>query len=144
MPRGSTALDFAFAVHSDVGLHCTGAWINKALVNLSTALNNGDRVEITTSNKSWPTAAWLNYAVTAKARMRIRNFLKQQTEDDALKLGKRLLAGATKQRLLSGRISKDVQSKLLKQTGLSDWRELLIDIGFGNRLPDIVAGQIAK
>ena len=74
MPRGSTALDFAFAVHSDVGLHCTGAWINKALVNLSTALNNGDRVEITTSNKSWPTAAWLNYAVTAKARMRIRNF----------------------------------------------------------------------
>ena len=48
MPRGSTALDFAFAVHSDVGLHCTGAWINKALVNLSTALNNGDRVEITT------------------------------------------------------------------------------------------------
>jgi len=145
MPRGSTALDFAFAVHTDVGMHCTGARINRALASLPTVLNNGDSVEIITSKRSWPNTAWLNYAVTARARIRIRNYLKHQTEEDALNLGKRLLAGATKQRLFGRRrITKQVQEKLLQELGFDYWSELLIDIGVGNRLPDIVARQIAQ
>ncbi len=145
MPRGSTALDFAYAVHTDVGNHCTGARINKTLASLPTVLNNGDSVEIITSKSSWPTTAWLKYAVTAKARTQIRNYLKHQTEEDALKLGKRLLAGATKQRLFGRRkVPAKVKNRLLEQLDLDTWSELLIQVGFGNRLPDLVARQIAQ
>ncbi|MFT5573734.1 MAG: guanosine-3',5'-bis(diphosphate) 3'-pyrophosphohydrolase [Cryomorphaceae bacterium] len=145
MPRGSTALDFAYAVHTDVGTHCTGARINRALASLPTILHNGDSVEVTTSKNSWPNTAWLNYAVTAKARTHIRNYLKQQTTEDALKLGKRLLAGATKQRLFGRRkIPAKVQTILLKELGVETWSDLLIDVGLGRRLPDIVARQIAQ
>ena len=145
MPRGSTALDFAYAVHTDVGNHCTGARINRALASLPTILNNGDSVEIITSKSSWPNTAWLSYVVTAKARTHIRNYLKKQTEEDALKLGKRLLAGATKQRLFGRRkIPAKVQARLLEELGLETWSELLIDVGLGKRLPDMVARQIAQ
>jgi RelA/SpoT family (p)ppGpp synthetase len=145
MPRGSTALDFAYAVHTGVGTHCTGARINKALAYLPTVLHNGDSVEIITSKNAWPTASWLNYVVTAKARTQIRNYLKAQTEEDALKLGKRLLAGATKQRLFGRRkIPAKVRAALLDQFQLETWSELLIDIGFGKRIPDLVARQIAQ
>lgn len=144
MPRGSTALDFAFAVHTDIGMHCTGARINGVLASFPSVLHNGDRVEVIRSDSSWPTTTWLNYTVTAKARTQIRNYLKQQTQEDALKLGKRLLAGATKQRLFGRRkIPVKVQSQLLKELGLENWSELLIDIGLGKRLPDMVARQIA-
>ena len=144
MPRGSTALDFAFTVHTGVGMHCTGARINGVLASLPSVLHNGDRVEVITSDNSWPTTTWLNYTVTAKARTQIRNYLKQQTTEDALKLGKRLLAGATKQRLFGRRkIPAKVQSQLLKELGLNNWSELLIDIGLGKRLPDMVARQVA-
>ncbi len=145
MPRGSTALDFAYAVHTDVGNHCTGARINRSLASLPTVLQNGDSVEIITSKSSWPTTAWLNYAVTAKARTQIRNYLKHQTQGDALKLGKRLLAGATKQRLFGRRkIPAKVQQKLLQELQLDTWSELLVEVGFGKRLPDMVARQIAQ
>lgn len=144
MPRGATALDFAYAVHSDIGCHCTGARINRSLASLPTILHNGDTVEITTSKNSWPNTAWLNYAVTAKARTHILNFLKHQTQDQALKLGKRLLAGATKQRLFGRRkIPVKVQEQLLLELGLDTWSDLLVDVGLGRRLPDLVARQIA-
>ncbi|MFT6407801.1 MAG: RelA/SpoT family (p)ppGpp synthetase [Arenicella sp.] len=145
MPRGSTALDFAYAVHTGVGTHCTGARINKALASLPTVLHNGDSVEIITSENSWPTTSWLNYVVTAKARTQIRNHLKAQTEEDALRLGKRLLAGAIKQRLFGRRkIPAKVRAALLEQFQLDTWSELLIDIGFGKRIPDLVARQVAQ
>jgi len=145
MPRGATALDFAYAVHTAIGTHCTGARINHELVSLPTVLHNGDKVDIITSKSSWPNAVWLNYAVTAKARTHIRNYLKRQTQDDALKLGKRLLAGATKQRLFGRRkIPTVVQKKLLDEIGLETWSELLIQVGLGERLPDLVARQIAQ
>ncbi|MBL4672896.1 MAG: bifunctional (p)ppGpp synthetase/guanosine-3',5'-bis(diphosphate) 3'-pyrophosphohydrolase [Arenicella sp.] len=145
MPRGSTALDFAYAVHTGVGTHCTGARINKSLVSLPTVLHNGDSVEIITSKNSWPTTSWLNYVVTAKARTQIRNYLKAQTQEDALRLGKRLLAGATKQRLFGRRkIPARVRTALLEEFHLETWSELLIDIGLGKRIPDLVARQIAQ
>ena len=145
MPRGSTALDFAFAVHSDIGLRCSGARVNHALASLPTILQNGDRVEIMTSKQVNPNAAWLNYAVTSRARTHIRNYLKQQTTEDAFKLGKRLLAGAVKQRLFGRRqVTNDVQTQLLKELEIASWADLLVEIGLGNRLPDMVARQIAQ
>ena len=145
MPRGSTALDFAYAVHTDVGNHCTGARINRELATLPSVLHNGDSVEIITSKQSWPTAVWLNYAVTAKARTRILHYLKNQTREDALKLGKRLLAGATKRRMFGRyKVSRPVEAALLNNLGLESWSDLLVDIGLGYRLPDIVARQISQ
>ena len=145
MPRGSTALDFAFAVHSDIGLSCTGARINRVLASLPTVLKNGDRVDIITSRQARPNTAWLNYAVTARARTHIRHYLKKQTDEDALKFGKRLLAGAVKQRMFGRRrITKPIQTQLLEELELATWSDLLIQIGLGTRLPDMVARQIAQ
>jgi guanosine-3',5'-bis(diphosphate) 3'-pyrophosphohydrolase len=98
-----------------------------------------------TAKRSWPNTTWLNYAVTARARTSILHYLKAQTTEDALKLGKRLLSGATKQRLFGrGLVSQAVQAQLLEKFGFTDWSEVLIDIGLGNRLPDMVARQIAQ
>ncbi|MEO0369287.1 MAG: RelA/SpoT family protein, partial [Pseudomonadota bacterium] len=145
LPRGATALDFAFAVHSDIGIRCAGVRVNNQLASLPTVLQNGDRVEIMTSSDASPTSLWLNYAITARARVRIRNFLKQQSSEQALELGKRLLAAATKQRLFGRRkINSKVQQKLLSELQLDDWSDLLIEIGQGTRLADIVARQIAQ
>ena len=145
LPRGATALDFAFAVHSSVGLRSAGVRINADLASLPTVLNNGDRVEILTTKEITANSAWLNYAVTGKARTQIRNHLKQQTREQAMALGKRLLAGAIKQRLAGRKkISLKVQEKLLAELQLESWPDLLAEIGQGNRVADIVARQIAR
>jgi len=145
LPRGATALDFAFSVHTKVGLHCAGVRINASLATMPTVLQNGDRVEIITNEDASPTTAWLNYATSGKARSQIRNFLRNQTSEEALALGKRLLAGATKQRLFGRRkISAKVQAKLLAEFGLDTWSDLLIEIGQGIRVPGIVAQQVAR
>jgi GTP pyrophosphokinase len=90
LPQGSTALDFAFDVHTDVGIHCIGAKVNQRLVPLSHRLNSGDQVEILTSKKQFPKEEWLNYVVTAKAKGRIKNALKEEKRKLAEE-GKQLL-----------------------------------------------------
>lgn len=90
LPQGSTALDFAFDVHTDVGTHCIGAKVNQKLVPLSYRLNSGDQVEILTSKKQLPKEEWLDYVVTAKAKGRIKNALKEEKRKLAEK-GKILL-----------------------------------------------------
>lgn len=145
LPKGATALDFAYAVHTAVGNQSKGAVINKSLATLPTVLKNGDLVEILTSKRSKPTTAWLSYAVTTRAQVAIRNYLKRQTHDDAMRLGKRLLAGAIKQRFfISKRVPKSVQEQLLQKLELDNWNELLTQIGLGERLPEIVARQVAQ
>jgi RelA/SpoT family (p)ppGpp synthetase len=96
LPKGASALDFAYAVHSDIGNHCIGARINNESVPLHQELGNGNHVEILTARSAVPTPLWLNYAVTGKARAAIRNFLKTQQEGDAVKLGRQLLDRALK------------------------------------------------
>jgi guanosine-3',5'-bis(diphosphate) 3'-pyrophosphohydrolase len=91
LPRGSTPLDFAYAVHSDVGNHCTGAKVNDKMVPLSTILSSGDRVEIITSAHQMPNIDWLKIVKTTKARSKIRHFLKQKEYEESLNLGKELL-----------------------------------------------------
>lgn len=143
LPRGATALDFAYAVHTDVGNHCAGARVNHELVSLPTVLTNGDHVEIIASDSATPTASWLSYTVTGKARATIRQFLKQQRRDDAIDLGKRLLARAIKTRRFGRkRLTDDQKHALLDSLGVANWDDLLNDIGLGKRLPSMVAKQL--
>lgn len=143
LPRGATALDFAYAVHTDVGHQCTGARINRELVSLPTVLNNGDHVEILTAKNTRPNAAWLNYTVTSKARASIRGYLKKQRRKEAINLGKRLLNRAIKDRRYGRkRLTNAEKTELLEELNLASWDDLLADIGLGKRLAAIVAKQL--
>ncbi len=143
LPRGSTALDFAYSVHSDIGDHCIGARIDQITVPLHEQLSNGDHVEIITSNSARPTPSWLNYAVTSKARAKIRYYLNQQKTKESISLGRRLLRQALgKLGYRRIRIPTGDKNTLLKQLQVSEWDELLGDIGFGKRLAALVAKQL--
>src|SRR5258706_13171943 len=96
MPRGATAVDFAYAVHTDIGNRCVAARVNGELVALRTELRNGDRIEIITTGYAKPNPAWLQYVRTAKARSNIRHFLKTMQYDESAALGERLLEQALK------------------------------------------------
>ncbi len=143
LPRGSTALDFAYSVHSDIGDHCIGARIEKVTVPLHEQLSNGNHVEIITSQSARPTPSWLNYAVTSKARARIRHYLNQQKNKESISLGRKLLRGALgKMGYRRIRIPIEHKNTLLRQLHVSEWDELLGDIGFGKRLAVLVAKQL--
>ncbi|MDH3281258.1 MAG: bifunctional (p)ppGpp synthetase/guanosine-3',5'-bis(diphosphate) 3'-pyrophosphohydrolase [Gammaproteobacteria bacterium] len=143
LPRGATALDFAYAVHSDVGNRCSGARVNHELVSLPTVLNNGDHVEIITSDTARPTASWLSYTVTGKARATIRQYLKHQQRDEAIKLGKKLLDRAIRTRRFGRKkLTEPQKRELLATLDVSGWDDLLADVGLGKRLPNMVAKQL--
>ena len=101
LPRGATAVDFAYAVHTDIGNRCMAAKINYELVPLRTELKNGDRVEIITAPHANPNPAWLNFVKTGKARSHIRHFLKTMQSEEAAALGERLLNQASKHEVLA-------------------------------------------
>ena len=144
LPRGATALDFAYAVHSDIGNRCIGARINKQMVPLHARVRNGDHVEALTSRSAQPSPSWLNYVVTSKARAAIRTYLKNQQYKDSVKLGKTLLNRALKKIGFKPRRLKTEQKiTFLKTLDLDDWNDLLADIGLGKRHALIVAKQLA-
>ena len=143
LPRGSTALDFAYAVHTDVGSKCSGVKINGRLAPLSSMLSNGDQIEVMLSKTATPNLAWLNYAVTGRARSKISNYLKSQSSADAHKLGKRLLTQAIRQRGFAKKaITAKQKEVVLQEFGLESWERLLIEIGTGNRVASLVARQL--
>ncbi len=143
LPRDATALDFAYAVHSDVGNRCSGAMIDQQPVPLHEKLNNGDHIEVTTSAKARPAPGWLNFAVTSKARTAIRHNLNKQKAKQSLKLGQKLLKRALwDQGYWRIRIPSNHKIILLNALDLKDWPELLTDIGFGKRLAPLVAKQL--
>ncbi len=143
LPRGASVVDFAYDVHSDIGNHCVGARVNRELVPLRTVLRNGDSVEILTAPHGRPNPAWLDYAVSGKARAHIRHYLKNLQRDESIKLGKRLLGRAL---LANGAqiaaLGEDRKKHLLKSLKLEGWNDLLADIGLGNRLAVVVARQL--
>lgn len=140
LPRGATAVDFAYAVHTDIGNSCVAAKIDRRLAPLRTQLMNGQYVEIITAPNAKPNPAWLNFAITAKARSNIRHFLKNLRRDEAVTLGKRLLDKALALFALStDDVPKRRMNRLLKQYKLESRDELLLQIGLGDRLPQIVA-----
>jgi GTP pyrophosphokinase len=143
LPRGATAVDFAYAVHTDVGNRCVAVKINDELAPLRTPLHNGDRVEILTSPAANPNPAWINYVVTGKARSHIRHFLKNMQSQEAASLGERLLAQAL--RALKSELSQIDDShwaELLRESGLKSKEELLAEIGLGKRLNLVVARRL--
>ena len=143
LPRGATALDFAFAVHTDVGNRCAGARINRRAAPLHETLHNGDHVEIVTARAARPQPAWLNCAVTSKARASIRHALAGQKEKESRKLGRKLLKQTlAKQGYRRLRIPSAHKVALLRHLHLDDWNELLRDIGFGKRQAILVAKQL--
>ena len=143
LPRGATAVDFAYAVHTDIGNRCVAVKINDELMPLRTELKSGDRVEIITAVHAKPNPAWLGYVITGKARAHIRHFLKTMQYDESRQLGQRLLAQA-----LGGfgsnltEIDHATWERLVRDAGVRDSDEILADIGLGKRLSVVVAREL--
>jgi len=145
LPRGATAVDFAYAVHTDIGNRCVAAKVNGELVALRTELRNGDRVEIITASHAKPSPGWLQYVRTGKARSNIRHFLKTMQYEESAGLGERLLDQAL--RGLKGTLAEiDDASweRVVRDGGAHSREELLADIGLGKRLPAVVARRLLK
>ncbi len=145
LPLGSTAVDFAFAVHTDVGMACAGAKINRRMEPLHTVLRNGQTIEIMTSDFAVCNPNWLNFVVTNKARHAIRNHLKEFKERDAIALGGQLLNDQLREAGMSfDEIDADRLNAFLNEQQLSSVDALLLDMGFGNRMPLIVAQHLVS
>ncbi len=143
LPRGATAVDFAYAVHTDVGSTCVAAKIDRRYAPLSTPLVNGQTVEIITAPWGRPNPNWLNFVVTGKARANIRGFLKNLQRHEAVELGRRLLknALAAESQLLEEIPPERLQS-VLQDFNLSDLDQLLADVGLGSRIAPLVARRL--
>ncbi|MBL8541643.1 MAG: bifunctional (p)ppGpp synthetase/guanosine-3',5'-bis(diphosphate) 3'-pyrophosphohydrolase, partial [Betaproteobacteria bacterium] len=143
LPRGATAVDFAYAVHTDIGNRCVAVKINDELMPLRTELKSGDRVEIITAVHAKPNPAWLGYVITGKARAHIRHFLKTMQYDESRQLGERLLAQA-----LAGfgsslaEIDSATWERLVRDARVRGKDEILADIGLGKRLSVVVAREL--
>jgi guanosine-3',5'-bis(diphosphate) 3'-pyrophosphohydrolase len=140
MPKGATSVDFAYSVHSELGDRCVAARIDGSLEPLNTPLRSGQTVEIITARHARPNAAWLNFVKTAKARSHIRNFLRNQREDEAVRLGRRLIEIAMRDLGISlAKLREEAAEPVLKAYGLKDMEELYAAIGTGERLAPLVA-----
>jgi guanosine-3',5'-bis(diphosphate) 3'-pyrophosphohydrolase len=145
LPRGATPVDLAYAVHTDIGHRCVACRINHELAPLRTELNNGDLVEIVTAPHASPNPAWLSYARSARARAKIRHFLRNAEQEESAELGERLLGQALRPYgLMLGQVSTYAWDRLLREAGLRMRKELLTDIGLGKRLPIIMARRLAE
>ena len=143
LPRGATAVDFAYAVHTQVGNRCVATKINYEMAPLRTELKNGDRVEIVTAPHSNPNPAWLKYVKTGKARSHIRHFLKTMHYEESTQLGEKLLDQAL--RALATDITAvgaEQWEKLLRDAGNKSRQEVFSDIGLGKRLAAVVARRL--
>jgi len=141
LPLGATAVDFAYAVHTDVGNSCVGVKVERRTFSLSKPLDNGQTVEIITSPRAKPNANWLNFVVSAKARSHIRHYLKNQRSEEAVIMGNRLLRHALGKVKLDKLPQADIDRVVL-ETKHASFSELLADIGLGNELSAIVARRL--
>jgi guanosine-3',5'-bis(diphosphate) 3'-pyrophosphohydrolase len=145
LPRGATAVDFAYGVHTDIGHHCVAARINYELLPLRTALKNGDHIEILTSPTARPNPSWLSFVATGKARSRIRHFLKGLQQKESAALGERLLTQALATlKVEPESITWDRWEALAKEYGAKNHIDILADIGLGKRLSFVVAQALTR
>ncbi|MDP2835321.1 MAG: bifunctional (p)ppGpp synthetase/guanosine-3',5'-bis(diphosphate) 3'-pyrophosphohydrolase [Pseudomonadota bacterium] len=142
LPRGATAVDFAYSVHSDVGNHCVGVKINGEFMPLSTPLKNGDRVEVLTSESARPNPAWAHFAITGKARAHIRSALKSTHRHESILLGERLLDQAVRALGSEPDSLGTAQWERFQKENGRDRDDTLADIGLGKRLAFVVARQV--
>ena len=145
LPAGSTAVDFAYAIHTDVGSSCVACRISRRLAPLSEPLQSGQTVEIITAPGTQPNPAWLSFVITGKARSNIRHHLKNQKYSESVALGRRLLNKALANfgsNLAS--VAKENINTVLNQTSLKSLDQLLEEIGLGNRMSYLIAQRLTK
>jgi GTP diphosphokinase / guanosine-3',5'-bis(diphosphate) 3'-diphosphatase len=149
MPRSATIVDFAYAVHTDVGDHTVGAKVNGEQVPLRTELKNGDVIEVITAEFSKPNPAWLGFVRTARARSKIRHHLKTLSLHESESLGEKLLLQALRSEGIDALPAADdaaqtLWAKLLRFSGNQNRSEMLADIGLGKRVASIVAKRLVS
>ncbi len=145
LPRGATAVDFAYAVHTDVGHCCVACRINQELMPLRSELNSGDQVEIITATHPNPNPAWLGYVKTGKARAQIRHFLKTMQVEESAQLGERLLTQALRQfGVTPDEIGDASWAQWLETAEVKSRKEALADIGQGKSSATFVARSLLK
>jgi guanosine-3',5'-bis(diphosphate) 3'-pyrophosphohydrolase len=143
LPTGATAVDFAYAVHTDIGNGCVACRIDRTLAPLSTVLQSGQTVEIVTAPRARPNPGWLNFVVTAKARTNIRHVLKSQRRSESIELGQRLLEKALAG--LGGNLATvdpRAMEQLLSETKRPNFDAILEEIGLGNRVAALMARRL--
>lgn len=145
LPAGATPVDYAYAIHSDIGNTCIAAKLDKRLLPLSTPLISGQQVEIITAAGARPNPAWLNFVATGKAKSKIKHFLKKQQREESVDLGKRLIEKALQS---FGIHLEQISNAVLQSTALNvqadSLTHLFEDVGMGNRPAQLVAQQIVK
>jgi GTP diphosphokinase / guanosine-3',5'-bis(diphosphate) 3'-diphosphatase len=151
LPRGASPVDFAYAIHSDVGDHTVAAKVNGEPVALRTELKSGDVVEVITAPGARPNPGWLNFVRTGRARSKIRHYLKNLEQEESLALGEKMLAQALRAEGLKlpssdpddeGAVA--VWQQLTRWSGNRNRTELLVDIGLGRKIAIIVAKRLAS
>ena len=149
LPKGATPVDFAYAIHSDVGDHCVAAKVNGEPVALRTELRSGDVIEIISAPNARPNPAWLNFVRTGRARSKIRHYLKTMEQEESQELGVKMLAQALRAEGLTlpaddAAESQAVWQQLIRWSGNRSRDELLTDIGLGRKIPSIIAKRLAR
>jgi GTP pyrophosphokinase/guanosine-3',5'-bis(diphosphate) 3'-pyrophosphohydrolase len=151
MPRGATPVDFAYAVHTDIGNRCVSARINEDLVPLRTELRSGDVVEVVTAQGARPHPAWRTHVRTGRARSKIRNYLKTMEQEESHALGRQMLAQALRGEGLAlpsedpgDEAAAAVWQQLTRWSGSRSAVELMVDIGLGRKIAVIVAKRLAQ
>jgi GTP pyrophosphokinase len=143
LPKGATAIDFAYAIHTDVGHQCVGARVNGRMVPLRTRLKNGDIVEIIRNAAHKPSRDWLNFAVTSRARNKIKHLIQVEEKERAVELGKRLFDKEARRFGLNGtKLLEGDVSKALSDLTAAKVDDLLAQIGFGKVAPRLVLDKI--
>lgn len=143
LPKNASAIDFAYAIHTDIGNSCSSVYIDKHRVPLQTKLENGVTVKVITSSVAKPNLLWLNNTVTTKARSGIRSYLKYFRQQEAINLGRKLLKKELQDIGKSlNHISEIMQNKLLSANNIATMDELFEAIGLGNKMPFLIARQI--
>ncbi|MBU0500103.1 MAG: RelA/SpoT family protein [Gammaproteobacteria bacterium] len=143
LAKGATVIDFAYAVHTDVGSRCVAARVDRRLAPLRSRLLTGQTVEIITREGAVPNPAWLNFVVTSKARGHIRSYLKNLKHQEAAELGRRLLEKElTAYDTCIEAIPAERVATVLKECGAGSLQGLLVEIGLGNRMPLLVAQRL--
>lgn len=145
LPSGATPVDFAYAIHSDVGNNCIAAKIDRRLAPLSTKLSNGQTVEVITSTDARPNPSWLNFVVTGKARSNIRHYLKTQKRTESILFGKQILESLLLSHKLSfGELPNELMTSLLAFYQMKSTDDFLEAVGLGNILPLAVVRYITQ
>jgi GTP diphosphokinase / guanosine-3',5'-bis(diphosphate) 3'-diphosphatase len=145
LPRGSTIVDFAYAVHTEVGSNCIAAKVSHRLVPLSTELKSGQTVEVITAPGARPNPSWLSFVVTGKARSGIRHFLKEQRQAESIALGKHLLEKALATANLNLKeLAKPKHAELLTDLRCEQIDDLYEQVGLGNHPPQLVVERLKQ